>query len=105
MPGFLVSDHYKSETVTVADIRISAMTLGFTLGFGLLTCVKAAIRTKTAWNRSRRATIYIFMVWGEVAVSLIFGLLGWLDIEGIVEPRQAWFSGCFPRSSRMLTAR
>lgn len=87
MPGFLVPEHYKSEIVTVADIRIAAMTLGFTLGFGLLTCVKAAIRTKIAWNRSRRATIYIVMVWGEIIVSLLFGLLGWLDIESIVGPR------------------
>ena len=87
MPGFLVSKYYKPEAGVGNNLQIAAIIFGFILGFGLLTCVKAAIRTKTAWHRARRAKIMIVMVWGEMVVSLVFGLLGWLHINDIVGPR------------------
>jgi hypothetical protein len=87
MSGFLVSEGYKVEAVTRGESRTGAIAVGFALGFGLLTCVKAGIRTKTTWKRSRSAKIYIAMVWGEMIVSIIFGMLGWLNLEGVIGPR------------------
>jgi multisubunit Na+/H+ antiporter MnhE subunit len=87
MPGFLVSYNYKAEVGTSGDIQLAAIIWGFSLGFGLLTGIKAAIRTKTAWHRARRAKIYIIMVWGEMIASIGFGLLGWLNIVDVVGPR------------------
>ena len=87
MSGFLVSKDYKPELVTAADVQVSTLVLGYALGFGTLTCIKAAIATKTAWGRSRRATIYVVMIWGEILASVLFGLLGWLNLGGVLGPR------------------
>jgi hypothetical protein len=87
MTGFLVSEHYSYEAVTAADIRLVAILLGYALGFGTLTCIKAGRATGRAWGRSRRANIYVIMIWGEIVVSVAFGLLGWLHLNRMVEPR------------------
>ena len=87
MTGFLLSDSYKYESVTSADVRLAAIVLGFALRFGTLTCVKAGIATKRAFGRSRRANIYVVMIWGEIIVSVVFGLLGWFNLNEIVGPR------------------
>ena len=87
MAGFLVSKSYKPEPFTSTDARLAGLVLGFALGFGILTCIKAACATDKAWGRSRRANIYVFMIWGEILVSATFGLLGWLNLDGILGPR------------------
>lgn len=87
MTGFLVSPNYKYESVTSGDIRLAAIVLGYALGFGTLTSVKAGIATKRAYGRSRRANIYVAMIWGEIVVSLLFGLLAWLNLNNVIGPR------------------
>jgi len=102
MTGFLVSKNYKYELVTPADIRLGAIVIGYALGFCTLTCIKAAIATKRAIGRSRRANIYVVMIWGEIIVSLAFGLLGWLNLNQIIGPRCADQVHSFQRDD-MLT--
>ncbi|KAI0532181.1 hypothetical protein GGR58DRAFT_523429 [Xylaria digitata] len=83
----LLSPDYVPEEVTVDDIIVASITWGFTLGFGLLTTWTSMRQTWVAYkNTGLRVfrNIYIWMIWGEIAVCLAFSIICWLHLRGVI---------------------
>jgi hypothetical protein len=68
----------------VSDFKLASTAAGFTLGFGTI-CVWNAIK-QTKVIRSPLRSVYIFMVWGEIAANLMIGILAWLFLDGTLKP-------------------
>lgn len=69
---------------TLGDFKIASTAAGFTLGFGFLTvwtAIQQTMRVRAPWR-----SVYIWMVWGEIAANLGIGILGWLFLEGFIPP-------------------
>ncbi|KAF2472758.1 uncharacterized protein BDR25DRAFT_324091 [Lindgomyces ingoldianus] len=69
---------------TRSDVQVAALAAGFTIGFGFLT-VWEAIR-QTQRNRNPLRSVYIYMVWGEIAANLAIGIVGWVFLDGVIGP-------------------
>ncbi|KAK3934369.1 hypothetical protein QBC46DRAFT_427607 [Diplogelasinospora grovesii] len=67
-----------------SDIKVASLAAGFTLGFGFLTVWEAMKQTRR--NRNPLRSIYIYMVWGEIAANIAIGIIGWLFLDGILGP-------------------
>jgi hypothetical protein len=68
----------------VSDFKLASTAAGFTLGFGTI-CVWNAIKQTKAIRLPLRS-VYIFMVWGEIAANLIIAILAWLFLDGTLKP-------------------
>ncbi|KAH8731728.1 hypothetical protein GQ44DRAFT_697950 [Phaeosphaeriaceae sp. PMI808] len=69
---------------TIQDFQLAALAAGFTIGFGLLTTWEAIKQTRR--NRNPLRSIYIYMLWGELAVNAIIAVIGWLFLNGKLGP-------------------
>ncbi|KAH7128209.1 hypothetical protein B0J11DRAFT_264623 [Dendryphion nanum] len=69
---------------SVQDYQLAALAAGFTIGFGFLTVWEAIKQTRR--NRNPLRSIYIYMLWGEIAVNIVIGIIGWLFLNGILGP-------------------
>lgn len=91
----LLSPHYKLEPVTEDDIITASLVWGITLGFGALTTWTAIKQTAAFYQRrdrnSRHVTPYIIMIWLEILVCLIFSIICWLYLRGIIPPSFAFY--------------
>ncbi|KAJ4301781.1 hypothetical protein N0V90_003875 [Kalmusia sp. IMI 367209] len=67
-----------------SDIQIAALAAGFTLGFGFLTVWEAIKQTRR--NKNPLRSVYIYMLWGEIAANIIIGVLGWFFLSGDIGP-------------------
>lgn len=86
----LLSDHYVAQPVTVNDLQIASLALGFTVGFGFLTTWTAIRQTADIQRRygySRLNSPYVWMIWLEILVCLIFAVICWLHLNHIIPPR------------------
>lgn len=86
----LLSDHYVAEPVTVDDLQLASLAWGFTIGFGFLTTWTAITQTADMQRRygySKLNTPYIWMIWLEILVCLIFSIICWLHLNNIIPPR------------------
>lgn len=61
---------------------LASLAAGFALGFGFLTVWEAVKQTRR--NQNPKRSLYIYMVWGEIAANVGIGVMGWLLIEGIL---------------------
>jgi len=78
------------QPVTVDDLQIASIAWGFTLGFGFLTVWTAIRQTADVHRRygfSRLNSTYVWMIWLEILVCLIFCVICWLYLNGIIPPR------------------
>lgn len=87
MGSLFMPDHFVAAESTLGDIKITSLAWGFQLGFTFLTAAKAGTQTLKIWRRTRRVTGYMFMIWVEVIVNTILGVLSWLYMDGIIPPR------------------
>lgn len=69
---------------SAADFKLAGAAAGFTLGFGLLTVWEAIKQTKVV--RSPLRSHYIYMIWGEIFVNLVMGIIAWLMLDGVLIP-------------------
>jgi uncharacterized membrane protein len=69
---------------TVSDYKVASMALGFSLGFGFLTVWEAIKQTKR--NRNPLRSAYIYMIWGEIVANAGLGVLGYLFLNGVIQP-------------------
>ncbi|PTB61867.1 hypothetical protein BBK36DRAFT_1130661 [Trichoderma citrinoviride] len=69
---------------STSDIQLASVAAGFTLGFGFLTVWKAI--QHTVRNRRPWKSLYIYMIWGEIAANLSIGIIGWVFLDGIIGP-------------------
>ncbi|KAH6666158.1 hypothetical protein B0J14DRAFT_678858 [Halenospora varia] len=71
----LLSPHYVAQPVTVADLQLASLVWGFTIGFGFLTtwtAIKQTADMKRRYGFSKLNSPYIWMIWLEILVCLIF---------------------------------
>lgn len=61
---------------------LASLAAGFALGFGFLTVWEAIKQTKR--NQNPTKSLYIYMIWGEIAANLGLGIMGWLLLDGIL---------------------
>ncbi|EDU40481.1 hypothetical protein PtrSN002B_005216 [Pyrenophora tritici-repentis] len=71
-------------STTIEDYQLAALAAGFTLGFGFLTVWEAVKQTRR--NHSPLRSAYIYMIWGEILVNFIIGVIGWLFLNGKLGP-------------------
>ncbi|KAH8661036.1 hypothetical protein BGZ61DRAFT_564503 [Ilyonectria robusta] len=90
----LLPDNFMLEEVTSNDLIIASLAWGFTLGIGWLTAWSAIQQTTSAYRRRGFALLrnpYIWMIWGEIAVCLGFGIICFMYILGVVPPSFAFY--------------
>ncbi|KAH6676754.1 hypothetical protein B0J14DRAFT_586251 [Halenospora varia] len=90
----LLSDHYVAQPVTVADLQLASLAWGFTIGFGFLTTWTAIRQTadmKRRYGYSKLNSPYIWMIWLEILVCLIFSIICWLHLNDIIPPSFAFY--------------
>nr|XP_036575585.1 uncharacterized protein CTRU02_14504 [Colletotrichum truncatum]KAF6782174.1 hypothetical protein CTRU02_14504 [Colletotrichum truncatum] len=92
--GNLLSPHFQLEEVTENDMVIASLAWGFTLGFGWLT-IWTAVKQTTAMYRRQGDRIlrnsYIWMIWLEIIVCVIFSVICWLHLKGIIPPSFSFY--------------
>jgi hypothetical protein len=69
---------------TQSDIQLAALAAGFTIGYGFLTVWEALKQTRQ--NRNPLRSVYIYMIWGEIAANLAIGVMGWIFLAGMIGP-------------------
>ncbi|KAF6513996.1 hypothetical protein IWW34DRAFT_858678 [Fusarium oxysporum f. sp. albedinis] len=90
----LLSPHYVLQEVTEDDIVIASLAWGFTIGFGWLTTWSAMKQTKHIYKRHRLSVLrsaYVWMIWLEILVCLIFSIICWLHLKGYIPPSFAFY--------------
>ncbi|KAG7429481.1 hypothetical protein Forpi1262_v009604 [Fusarium oxysporum f. sp. raphani] len=90
----LLSPHYVLQEVTEDDIVIASLAWGFTIGFGWLTTWTAMKQTKHIYKRHRLnifRNAYVWMIWLEILVCLIFSIICWLHLKGYIPPSFAFY--------------
>ncbi|KAF4465624.1 hypothetical protein FALBO_7522 [Fusarium albosuccineum] len=90
----LLSPHYKLQEVTEYDLIIASLAWGCTIGFGWLTTWTAVKQTTKVYRRHglrvwRNA--YIWMIWLELLVCLIFAVICFLHLTGYIPPSFAFY--------------
>ncbi|KAL2284897.1 hypothetical protein FJTKL_08710 [Diaporthe vaccinii] len=86
--------HFVLEEVTSDDFVIASLAWGFTLGFGWLTVSSAIAQTAKTWRRYGSRSIhntYIWMIWLEIIVCIIFSTICWLYLKGTIPPSFAFY--------------
>lgn len=86
----LIPERYVPEKVTQNDLVIASLAWGFTLGIGWLTTWSAIRQTANAFRRrgwSMLRNAYIWMIWLEIAVCLGFGIICFMYLMGVIDPR------------------
>ncbi|KAH9217412.1 hypothetical protein DL95DRAFT_334006, partial [Leptodontidium sp. 2 PMI_412] len=90
----LLSDHYVAQPVTVNDLQLASLAWGFTIGFGFLTtwtAIKQTADMKRRYGYSKLNSPYIWMIWLEILVCLIFSIICWLHLNHIIPPSFAFY--------------
>ncbi|KAH6900813.1 hypothetical protein B0T10DRAFT_37694 [Thelonectria olida] len=90
----LLSPHYKPLEVTQHDLIIASIAWGFTIGFGWLTTWTALKQSVQIWRRRGRAVLrstYVWMIWLEILVCLIFGIICYLHLQHMIPPSFAFY--------------
>ena len=86
----LLSDHYVPQPVTKNDLQIASLAWGFTIGFGFLTTWTAIRQSADVTRRYgywKLNSPYIWMIWLEILVCLIFSVICWLHLNDVIPPR------------------
>ncbi|KPM40515.1 hypothetical protein AK830_g6032 [Neonectria ditissima] len=76
--GFLIPDSYVREVPSKANMNISSIFWGFSLGAALFSAGTAAQHSLVLWRRYRRVSGYVLMLWAVWASGTTMGILVWL---------------------------
>ncbi|PVH96454.1 hypothetical protein DM02DRAFT_508588, partial [Periconia macrospinosa] len=90
----LLSSHYAPQEVTQDDLALASLAWGFTIGFGWLTTWTAMKQTRQIYIRRGLRVFcnaYVWMIWLEILVCLIFSIICWLHLKGIIPPSFAFY--------------
>lgn len=86
----LLPPDFHPQEVTEHDLIIASLAWGFTIGFGWLTTWTAIKQTTQFYRRHGTRVFrsaYIWMVWLELLVCLIFGVICFLHLLAYIPPR------------------
>ncbi|TVY82664.1 hypothetical protein LSUE1_G002017, partial [Lachnellula suecica] len=95
----LLADGFEDLVVSKTDLAIASIAWGFSLGFGILTTWKAIKQTVDMQRRyglSKLNSPYIWMIWLEILVCLIFSVICWLHLWGVIPSRSGPIQLSFP---------
>jgi xanthine/uracil/vitamin C permease (AzgA family) len=71
-----------------ADKQVASITFGIFIGLIVFTIVKALRQTWGIWSRTKNAwNRYLWMMWVEVLVNLVFAITTYMYIDGIIKGR------------------
>ena len=86
----LLSPHYVLQETTEDDMNIASLAWGFTIGFGWLTTWTALKQTMQVYKGHGLCVFrnaYVWMVWLEIFVCLVFSIICWLHLRRVIPPR------------------
>ncbi|OJJ59209.1 hypothetical protein ASPSYDRAFT_45639 [Aspergillus sydowii CBS 593.65] len=92
----LLSPDFVLPEVTEADMAVASIAWGFTIGFGWLTSWTAVKQTVNIYKRNGRrifSNAYVWMIWLEIIVCLIFSIICWLYVRGVIPTSFAFYFG------------
>ncbi|KAF7554974.1 hypothetical protein G7Z17_g2504 [Cylindrodendrum hubeiense] len=89
--GFLIPDSYVREVPDHVDMNTSSIFWGFSLAAAMFAASKAAKQSQQSWQRSKRVTVYVLMLWGVWASSVVLGVLSWGFQRQYIGPSFAFF--------------
>ncbi|KAH7021705.1 hypothetical protein B0J12DRAFT_733321 [Macrophomina phaseolina] len=73
---------------------IATLFFGLFLGLFLPTLAKVVQQTRTVWKRTRRlSNVYLYMIWAEAVVNLIFAITTFLYLEKYIQGSFAFLFG------------
>lgn len=75
------------DALPVVGTRLADIAAGFLFGFGLWTVNTAIKRTKLC--KSPLTSTFILMIWIEIVVNVLMGILSWMSISQICKPSSA----------------
>lgn len=102
----LIPAGFKEQVVTQDDMNIASLTWGFTLGFGFLTTWTAVKQTRHVaklHGAARLNSPYIWMIWLEIIVCLVFSVICWLHLRGIIPARSVFPQHSLPQCIWLTT--
>ena len=66
---------------------IASLLFGIFIGLFILTLKVVVEQTSTIWKRTRSLrNAYLYMIWVEAIVNLIFSLMTFLFLHGVIKP-------------------
>ncbi|KAF2268683.1 hypothetical protein CC78DRAFT_612945 [Lojkania enalia] len=82
--GPFIGKNFENEKITYTDIIIASVAWGLSLLFLMLALYLAWIQTKT--SRSPLRSVYVWLIWLELAASFLMGIESYLHILKIIRP-------------------
>ena len=77
-----------AANIANGDLEVPSIFLGLFAGFFFLTITKVAQQSWRIWGRTRSiANLYLWMIWVEAIVNMIFALTTYLFIRGNIQGR------------------
>lgn len=99
MTGFLIPPWYKDEVPGTAEMNIASIIFGFSLGSAIFTASKAASQSFAAYKRGRLFSAYIVMCWLEWIGCNCMGIVTYIWLKGIIQPRLVFPSSTQPKGT------
>ncbi|KAI4952100.1 hypothetical protein J4E91_003562 [Alternaria rosae] len=87
--GPFISDSYKNEPITKADIIIASVVWGLTL-LNVILALWLIVK-QTRGSRSPLRSVYVWMIWLELIVSFVMGLESFLHLLKYIRPSFAFY--------------
>ncbi|KAF5026922.1 hypothetical protein F66182_952 [Fusarium sp. NRRL 66182] len=91
MTGWMIPDYYVDDLPNDTDMNIASIAWGLSLGITIFNVGKAVRQTRAAWNRRKKVTSYIALVWVEIISSFLLGVMCWFYLRGTIEPSLHFF--------------
>jgi hypothetical protein len=89
--GFLVPDTYVDDLPNDTDMNVASIAWGLSLGITIFNMAKAIRQTRSAWNRRKKITSYVALIWAEIISSFLLGIMCWFYLRGNIEPSMQFF--------------
>ncbi|KAF2492268.1 hypothetical protein BU16DRAFT_542174 [Lophium mytilinum] len=80
--------------VIESEMDVPSIAMGFSLGFFVLTSMKAARQTVAIYKRTQRVwNPYSWMIWAELVDNLVMTIYTWCYLRGNIKPSFGFFFG------------
>jgi hypothetical protein len=88
IPGSGNMEVRAASTPSLNDLEVASIFFGFFFALFFFTALKVMRQTWSIWSRTKRFMIfYLWMIWVEITVNLIFAITTYLYLRGIIKPR------------------
>ncbi|KKY17312.1 hypothetical protein UCDDS831_g06480 [Diplodia seriata] len=91
MTGTLIPPWYEGYRVSRAEMSVVSIVWGISLGCSMFCVATAISQTLNTWARCGRTTEYIFLIWIEIIVCTVIGVISWLYMRSTIGPSFEFF--------------